>query len=273
MIDKRSNTTQRDLVPHQQEGFVGLMSTALNAYMDLLRIPFSFYQIPFSFYHMQVKGTEAATEQVKHLARQATLQATEAATEQVRQLTEYATLQATEAATEQVRQLAEQVTRQATEVAIQQVRQLAKQAAQQATEAATQQVKQLAEQTATQQAKHLAEQAALQVAEAAGTTAQLRREQAQVWTFEHPLQEAESQRPVRLRVNGPGIAHAGINQDGKWIRTYDVPLEEVSPGVWEAYLLDPEINEFTFIWYDPDQPGKVQWEGKNYPLPRKQKSA
>ena len=52
-----------------------------------------------------------------------------------------------------------------------------------------------------------------------------------------------------------------------------MPLEEVSPDVWEAYLLDPEINELTFIWYDPDQPGKVQWEGKNYPLPRQQKSA
>jgi hypothetical protein len=292
MIDKRSNITEWDLVPHQQEGFVGLMSTALNAYMNLLCIPFSFCQIPFSFYQMAVNGTEAATEQVKHLAGQATLQATEAATEQVRQLTEYATLQATEAATQQVRQLAkqatqqateaatqqvrqlaEQATRQATEAAIQQVRQLAKQATQQAIEAATQQVKQLAEQAATQQAKHLAEQAALQVAEAAGTAARLQREQAQVWTFEHPLQQADSHRPILLRVHAPGIAHAGINREGKWIRTYDVPLEEVSPDVWEAYLLDPEINELTFIWYDPDQPGKVQWEGKNYPLPRQQKSA
>ena len=93
-------------------------------------------------------------------------------------------------------------------------------------------------------------------------------EQAQVWTFEHPLQQADSHRPILLQVHAPGIVHAGINREGKWIRTYDVPLEEVAPGVWEAYLLDSEINELTFIWYDPDQPGKVLWEGKNYPLPR-----
>jgi hypothetical protein len=108
------------------------------------------------------------------------------------------------------------------------------------------------------------------VAEAAGTAAQLRQGQVQVWTFEQPLVEAESHRPLLLQVHGPGIAHAGVNHDGKWIRTYDVPLEEVSPGVWQAYLLDPEINEFTFIWYDPDQPGKVNWEGKNYQLSRQE---
>ena len=149
------------------------------------------------------------------------------------------TLQATQAATEQVRLLSEQVT-------------------QQAVEAATQQVKQFSE------------QAALQVAEAAANGVQLQRERAQVWNFDHPLQEAESNRPVILEAHGPGIAHAGVHQDGKWIRTYDVPLEEVSPSVWQAYLLDPEINEFTFIWYDPDQPGKVHWEGKNYELPRRE---
>ena len=214
MIDKRSNEIQWDLVPRQQDSFVRLMNTALNAYINLLRIPFSFYQ-------MEVNGTEAATQQAKQLARQATQQATDAATQQVKQLAEQATQQATEAATQQVRQLAEQ--------------------------------------------------AALQVAEGARTAAQHEWEQAQIWTFEHPLKEAESHRPVRLRVNRPGIAHAGINHDGKWIRTYDVPLEEVSPDVWEAYLLDPEINEFTFIWYDPDKPGKVHWEGKNYHLPRQEK--
>lgn len=216
MIAKQSNKTLWDLVSSQQEAFLGLMSTTLNAYMNLLRIPFSFYQ-------MEVKATEAATEQVK-------------------QVTMHATLQATEAATQQVKPLAEQAT-------------------QQAVEAATQQVKQFAE------------QAALQVAEAAGNAAQLQQEQAQVWTFEHALQEAESHRPLLLQVHAPGIAHAGVNHDGKWIRTYDVPLEEVSPGVWQAYLLDPEINEFTFIWYDPEQPGKVHWEGKNYHLPRQEKRA
>ena len=45
MIDKRNNITEWDLVPHRQDVFVGLMSTALNAYMNLLRIPFSFYQM------------------------------------------------------------------------------------------------------------------------------------------------------------------------------------------------------------------------------------
>jgi hypothetical protein len=85
--------------------------------------------------------------------------------------------------------------------------------------------------------------------------------------------EVDSQSPIRLQVNKPGIAHAGINRDGKWIRIYDVPLEEASPNVWEAYLLDPEINEFTFIWYDPDKPGKVYWEEKNYQLSRQEKSA
>src|SRR6266700_33055 len=305
MIDKRSNEIQWDLVPRQQDSFVRLMNTALNAYINLLRIPFSFYQ-------MEVNGTEAATQQAKQLARHATLQATEAATQQVRQLTEYATLQATEAATQQVKQLAEQATLQATHAATEQVKQLTEYAAQpateqvkqlalhatlQATDAATEQVKQLAEQAAlratdaateqvkqlaehvtlrameaaTEQVRQLAEQAALQVAEGARTAAQHEWEQAQIWTFEHPLKEAESHRPVRLRVNRPGIGHAGINHDGKWIRTYDVPLEEVSPDVWEAYLLDPEINEFTFIWYDPDKPGKVHWEGKNYHLPRQEK--
>src|SRR6266568_690776 len=252
MINKRSNEIQRDLVPRQQDSFVRLMNTALNAYINLLRIPFSFYQ-------MEVNGTDAATQQAKQLARHATLQATEAATQQVRQLTEYATLQATDAATQQVKQLAEHVTLRAMEAATEQVRQLAEQAALRATDAATEQVKQLAR------------QAAQQVAEGARTAAQHEWEQAQIWTFEHPLKEAESHRPVRLRVNRPGIAHAGINHDGKWIRTYDVPLEEVSPDVWEAYLLDPEINEFTFIWYDPDKPGKVHWEGKNYHLPRQEK--
>src|SRR6266700_2733829 len=114
MIDKRSNEIQWDLVPRQQDSFVRLMNTALNAYINLLRIPFSFYQ-------MEVNGTDAATQQAKQLARHATLQATEAATEQVRQLTEYATLRAIDAATEQVKQLTEYAAQQATE----QVKQLA----------------------------------------------------------------------------------------------------------------------------------------------------
>jgi len=102
----------------------------------------------------------------------------------------------------------------------------------------------------------------------AGATAS-QREQAQLWTFEHPLQEAENHRPVLIRAKGPGMVHAGVNRAGKWIRMYDVPLQEVSPDVWEAFLLDPEVNEFTFIWYDPNRSGGVHWEGKNYLLPRR----
>jgi|GEM_PF-1648741 len=91
----------------------------------------------------------------------------------------------------------------------------------------------------------------------------------QLWTFEHPIQQAESHLAVLIRVKGSGIVHVGVNRDGNWIRIYDVPLKEVSPGVWEAYVLDPEVNEFTFIWYDPKGAGNVHWEGKNYLLQRR----
>ena len=120
---------------------------------------------------------------------------------------------------------------------------------------------------APQRALQFAHHATQQSIGAAGTAAQ--REQAQLWTFEHPLQEAENHRPVLIRAKGPGMVHAGVNRAGKWIRMYDVPLQEVSPGVWEAFLLDPEVNEFTFIWYDPNRSGSVHWEGKNYLLPRR----
>lgn len=88
----------------------------------------------------------------------------------------------------------------------------------------------------------------------------------QLWTFEYPIREADSQRPVLIRVRGAGMVHAGVEHDGKWVRIYDVPLKEVAPGVWEAYLLDPEVNAFTFIWYNPDLSGNPHWEGKNYVL-------
>jgi hypothetical protein len=118
----------------------------------------------------------------------------------------------------------------------------------------------------TQRSIQFAQHATQQTIEADGTASQ--REQAQLWTFEQPLQEAENHRPVLIRVKGPGMVHAGVNRGGKWIRMYDVPLQEVSPGVWEASLVDPEVNEFTFIWYDPNSSGEVHWEGKNYLLPR-----
>ena len=90
----------------------------------------------------------------------------------------------------------------------------------------------------------------------------------QLWTFEHPILEAENHRPVLIRVKGPGIVHAGVKRNRKWVRIYDVPLKEVSPNVWEAYVLDPEVDAFTFIWYHPKRAGNVHWEGKNYLLQR-----
>jgi len=120
---------------------------------------------------------------------------------------------------------------------------------------------------ATQQSRPFAQHETQQAIKAVATASQ--REQAQLWTFEHPLQEAENDRPVLIRAKGPGMVHAGVNREGKWIRMYDEPLQEVSPGVWEAFLLDPEVNEFTFIWYDPNRSGGVHWEGKNYLLPRR----
>jgi hypothetical protein len=311
LIDRRNNTTLWDLVPSQQEAYQRLMRASLNTYINFLRIPFSFYQLEANVVEAAAQqarqlteqatqqASEAATEQVRRLTEQVTQQATATATQQVRQLTEHAIRQASEAATDQVKQLAEQAAQEATEAVTQQVKQLAQHSVQQATEAATEQVKQLAGQAAqeateaaTEQVKQLAKHAAQQATraateqvkqlagnatqratEAAGTAIQHQREQARVWSREHPLKDVESDRPVLVRVNGPGMVHAGINQDGKWIRTYDVPLDEVSTGVWEAYLLDPEINEFTFVWYDPENPGKVHSEGKNHRLPRQEKGA
>lgn len=88
----------------------------------------------------------------------------------------------------------------------------------------------------------------------------------QIWTFEKPVQEVGSRQSVLVRVKGPGMVHAGVNHNGQWLRIYDVPLKEVSLDVWEASLLDPEVNAFTFIWYDPNRSGNVHWEGKNYHL-------
>jgi hypothetical protein len=64
------------------------------------------------------------------------------------------------------------------------------------------------------------------------------------------------------------MVHAGVHRNGEWTRIYDVPLKEVSLGSWEAYLLDPEVNVLTFIWYDPNRSGNIRWEGKNYYLQR-----
>ena len=90
----------------------------------------------------------------------------------------------------------------------------------------------------------------------------------QLWTFERPLEEATSQRPVLIRVKGNGIVHAGVERNGAWVRIYDIPLKEVSPGIWEAYVLDPQVNVFTFIWYATNRSGNPHWQRKNYFLPR-----
>jgi hypothetical protein len=90
----------------------------------------------------------------------------------------------------------------------------------------------------------------------------------QIWTFEEPIQEIGSSQSLLVRVNEHGIVHAGVDRDGEWVRVYDVPLKEVSPGLWEAYLLDPEVNVLTFIWYDPNQSDNIHWDGKNYHLQR-----
>jgi hypothetical protein len=87
-----------------------------------------------------------------------------------------------------------------------------------------------------------------------------------LWTFEQQELEPIDDEPVRIVVRGEGLVHAGVSRDGAWVRTYDIPLREVRPGLWEAMLLDPEINEFTFIWYDPQRSGKVHWEGRNFAL-------
>lgn len=120
--------------------------------------------------------------------------------------------------------------------------------------------------TEMQQALQFAHHATPQTIEAANEASP--HQEAQLWTFEHPLQEADNQRPVLIRVKGPGMVHAGVNRAGTWIRMYDEILREVAPGVWEASLVDPEVNEFTFIWSAPSRTGEVHWEGKNYLVPR-----
>src|SRR5258708_1263976 len=122
LIDRQTNTALWDLVSYQQETFQRLMSTTLNAYMNFLRIPFSFYQT-------EVNATEVATQQ-------ATQRATKVATEQVKQLAEQATQQAIEDGRQEVKELAKQGAQQAIEAATEQVKQLAEHAVQQATKAA-----------------------------------------------------------------------------------------------------------------------------------------
>jgi hypothetical protein len=94
-----------------------------------------------------------------------------------------------------------------------------------------------------------------------------------IWTFEERTPKAGTHLPIRIRVRGQGIVHAGVSREGRWMRIYDIPLAEVSPGTWEAALLDTEVNEFTFIWYDPSRSGRVHWEGRNFLVPASPVSA
>jgi hypothetical protein len=93
----------------------------------------------------------------------------------------------------------------------------------------------------------------------------------QLWTFERPVPEVPRGQPIRIRTQAHGLVHAGVTAtgaDGRWQRIYDVPLREDAPGRWEATLLDGEVNEFTFIWFDPTRSGRVKWEGRNYQVRR-----
>ena len=93
----------------------------------------------------------------------------------------------------------------------------------------------------------------------------------QLWTFERPVREVPRGQPIRIRTGAQGLVHAGVkanDADGRWRRIYDVPLREYVPGRWEATILDGEVNEFTFIWFDHTRSGQVKWEGRNYQVGR-----
>jgi hypothetical protein len=94
-----------------------------------------------------------------------------------------------------------------------------------------------------------------------------------VWTFERPVREVPRCQPIRIQAGAQGLVHAGVRADGddavvRWQRIYDVPLREVAPGRWEATILDGEVDEFTFIWFDHTRSGLVKWEGRNFRVRR-----
>jgi hypothetical protein len=93
----------------------------------------------------------------------------------------------------------------------------------------------------------------------------------EVWTFERPVREVPRGQPFRIRAGAQGLVHAGVRadgEDGRWRRVYDVPLREAAPGRWEAIILDGEVDEFTFIWFDRTRSGRVKWEGRNFRVRR-----
>jgi hypothetical protein len=89
-----------------------------------------------------------------------------------------------------------------------------------------------------------------------------------VWTIEKPFEFADHDRPLLIRAKSPGMLHAGVNRHGLWIRIYDIPLQRTERNIWEAEILDPHVNDFTFIWYDRTGNMAPCWEGKNYYIHR-----
>jgi hypothetical protein len=87
-----------------------------------------------------------------------------------------------------------------------------------------------------------------------------------VWTFEQPLLDERAEAPIRVVAHAEGLVHAGVRRGSRWVRVYEAPLREVSAGRWETTLLDPEVNEITFIWYDAQRGGRVRWEGRDFVL-------
>jgi hypothetical protein len=81
-----------------------------------------------------------------------------------------------------------------------------------------------------------------------------------LWTFQRP--QFPAGRRVRVRVGGSGFVHAGVlRPDGAWAPVYNVPLQPLTAGGYEA-VLPAGTNVFTFFWteapWTPGQPG--HWE-------------
>jgi hypothetical protein len=81
-----------------------------------------------------------------------------------------------------------------------------------------------------------------------------------LWTFQRP--QFPAGRRVRVHVGGSGFVHAGVlSPNGAWAPVYNVPLEPLPPGGYEA-VLPAGTNVFTFFWteapWTPGQPG--HWE-------------
>lgn len=86
------------------------------------------------------------------------------------------------------------------------------------------------------------------------------------WKYDEPLPVLPLDCNLHLGTPFPGLVYAGKVIDGKWERTYAIPLKPMARGRWEASILDPEVNSFTFINYL--KPGPDKWEHKDYRLNR-----